>query len=337
MAKRRNWRDEEGAAIVMVAGAMLVIMGMAALVIDLGNGWRTRRALIPATDAGALAAAQAYVTGENGCGGIHETYVLDNEAAAFDITCDQPGDPDADHGRVTVTASHNVETWFASAIGLGDFEVQSTSTAAWAPAGGVYGLRPIGLCLAGSSQLQDLVDNPPDVPTDITIMYDKDQPDACGDDTFVPGNWGSIDFTGIGNNFKDWVEFGYDGLVGFEYHDVSACDDDHCYIGDTGNLPGAKNELDGLVGGDYFTLPVFNYVNDLPGNNAEFHIAAILRVRLMSYKLTGQPSTHFFTFRVKPGLVVGPCCAGGGGGGSAGNKVIAICGVDPGQFEACEP
>ncbi len=334
MATRRNWRDDEGAAIVMVAASMVVIMGMAALVIDLGNGWRTRRALIPATDAAALAAAQAYVDGETGCN-LAPDYLTFNEGAAILISCDKV-DIDTDRGRVTVTASHPVETWFASAIGLGDYDVQSVSTAAWAPPGAVYGLRPIGLCLAGSSALQNFINNPPPTAQDLTIYYNKDQPDACGDDTFVPGNWGSIDFTGVGNNFKDWVEFGYDGLVGFEYHTVTDCDDDHCYIGDTGALPGAKNELDDLRDSQqYFTLPVFNYVNDLPGNNAKFHIAAILRVRLMSYKLTGKPSTHFFKLRVKPGLVDGPCCAGGGGGGNAGNKVIAICEVGNGDFSAC--
>lgn len=336
MTIRRRIGRDDGAALVMVAAATLVIMGMAALVIDLGNGWRTRRALIPATDAAALAAAQAYVDGETGCS-IAPDYLTYNEVAATLISCDKH-DIDADRGRVTVTASHPVETWFASAIGFGDYNVQSVSTAAWAPPSAVYGLRPIGLCLEGSSQLQNLIANPPATETDITILYNKDQPDACGNE--AEGNWGVIDFDGGSNSLddiKEWVELGYDGPVRFENHVVSDCLDEHCYEGTPGYPSGAGKELQDLEDSDqYFMLPVFNYVNDLAGANAEFHIAAIIRVRLMRHKITGKESTRFFDLRVKPGLVSGECCSGSGSG-SGGNKVIAICGVDPGDFEACEP
>ena len=52
----QRWRaSDTGAATALVAASMIIFMGAAALTVDLGNGWRTRRALIPATDAGALA------------------------------------------------------------------------------------------------------------------------------------------------------------------------------------------------------------------------------------------------------------------------------------------
>jgi hypothetical protein len=236
---------------------------------------------------------------------------------------------------VTVTASHPVETWFASAIGLGDYDVQSVSTAAWAPPDAAYGLRPIGLCLAGSEQLESYVANP--FEGTITITYNKDQPDDCGNE--AEGNWGVIDFNGTPNSLnevKEWVELGYDGPVSFENHEVTDCFDSHCYEGNSGYPSGAGNELQDLQdSGQYFTLPVFNYVDDTPGNPL-FHVAALIRVRLIEHKITGAESTRFFKFYAKPGLVGGTCC-GGSGSGSGGNKVIAICGVDPGQFEACEP
>ena len=47
-----------------------------------------------------------------------------------------------------------------------------------------------------------------------TITYGKSAPDDCGAN--VPGNWGVLDFDGganSSNDTKDWIEFGYPGLV----------------------------------------------------------------------------------------------------------------------------
>ncbi len=68
-------RDDDGVTLPLVAIMLVVITGMAALTIDLGNGWRIRRALIPATDSAALAAAQDYAQGINGCDTTDDTKV----------------------------------------------------------------------------------------------------------------------------------------------------------------------------------------------------------------------------------------------------------------------
>ncbi len=40
------------------------------------------------------------------------------------------------------------------------------------------------------------------------------QPDICNNGTNVPGNWGLLDFDGVGgNDTKEWVENGYPGEV----------------------------------------------------------------------------------------------------------------------------
>ena len=169
----------------MVALSMIVIMGAAALTIDLGNGWRTRRALIPATDAGALAAAQDFAdftNPQNGCtNGTAQSFVVQNEANVdTPISCTPFIYPSGDQGRVTVTATHNVSTWFigvASGGTQGDYTVTSTSTAVWGPPATVTGLRPIGLCIDGSADLENIILNPPTSETVITINYSKDQPD----------------------------------------------------------------------------------------------------------------------------------------------------------------
>ncbi len=334
---RTSRSSERGVTLPFIALSMVAIMGFASLAIDLGNGWRTRRALISATDASALAAAQDYVNGIDGCATSAGTYLVNNEATAQLVSC-EIAFFNADQGRVTVTATQNVDTWFAGVIGRGDFDAPSVTTAVWGPPTSVTGLRPIGLCIEGSTALQDVINNPPATDTLIRIDYDKDQPDACGGAS-VPGNWGTIDFDGganSNNDTKDWVANGYPGEVFFGNHVVTACGGEaHCYPGDTGALAGLQSDLNGLRNsGIYFTLPVFNFVEG-NGSNAEFHLMGVVRVRLISFQVNGNPNNRYFELLVKPGLITGTCC--GGGGEPSGNKVIAICGVDPNEFGACAP
>ena len=329
--------DDRGFSIAFVAINLVVLLGMAALVIDLGNGWRTRRALIPATDAAALAAAQDYVNGDDGCALSAGTYLTNNEANAGLVSC-TPFLYNADQGRVSVTGTHNVDTWFAPVIGLGDYPVDSVSTAVWGPPATVTCLRPIGLCIEGSAALASVINNPPASETLIRIDYSKDQPDACGGAS-IPGNWGTVDFDGGANSnadTKDWVLNGYPGEVSFANHPVTSCaGEPHCYEGDTGALAGIGNELNQLQSsGIYFTLPVFNFIEN-PGANASMHLMGVVRVRLIDFRVNGPQHNRYFDLLVKPGLITGTCC--GGGSGAAGNKVIALCGVDPNEFGACAP
>ncbi len=323
---------ERGITLPLVAIAIVVLMGAASLALDIGNGWLTRRDLIIATDSAALAAAQEYASGDlatfEDCSSIASTYMTKNGgAASFSCT---PYD-----GFVTVTATDDVQTWFASVIGRGDYTVNSTTSAAWGPPEAVTGLRPIGLCYEGSAALQAIVNSPPAPGTSVmlTIDYDKDQPNACGAGA-TPGNWGVLDFDGGGNTFKDLILYGYEGEVYVSDHAVSSCSSEaHCYGPDPGALAGVQGELNTLQSsGIFFTLPVFNFVEG-NGKNARYHLMGVLRVRLVSYKVNGNPNGRYFEFEVEPGLITGTI--GGSGSGANNNSVIAICGVDPGDVSAC--
>ena len=59
------------------------------LAIDSGNGWQIRRSLITATDAAALAAAETYAEGGNGCSGVPSTFVSANVSAASVTSCNR--------------------------------------------------------------------------------------------------------------------------------------------------------------------------------------------------------------------------------------------------------
>lgn len=333
----RNRRtDDEGAVLAMVAITMIVFIAAAALTIDLGNGWRIRRALIPATDAAALAVAQDFVNGINGCAaGTAQTYVLLNEPNAdIPITCDPA--PNGVQGRVSVTATRNVQTWFATAFGAGDFTASSTSTAAYGPPAAVTGLRPIGLCLDSDPTLTNAVTNPPAIETPVTITY---APPTAGCGSSTPRNWGIIDFAEANSGqstISRWIRDGYPQPVSFNFDSVTSCPngEPHCYDGFRSSLNDYSAALSTLKSsGRYFTVPVFDYVEGHHWHR-EFHIVGIVRVRLIDFDVTNPDWTkRNLELGVLPGLITGTCC--GNGSGASGNRVITICGVDPGAYAAC--
>ena len=186
---------DSGITMPTVAIAMIALLGAVALVVDLGNGWWTRRSLIQTSDSAALAAAQDFVNGDDAdaCAITAPAFVAFNEPAATMTACNDFLYAGGQQGRVTVSADHNVETWFAGVVGVGDYTVSSTTTAVWGPPATVTGLRPIGLCLDTHVDLQDFINNPPSSPVDFTTTYGKEQPNACGG--HIPGDWGLIDFS----------------------------------------------------------------------------------------------------------------------------------------------
>ena len=273
----------------------------------------------------------------------------------------------ASQGRVIVTASDNVDTWFAPVIGKGDYTVSSTSTAQWGPPSAVSGLRPLGLCAFGDATLEGLVTNPKafgSTPVTLHISYDKDQAKDCG--TNVPGNWGMINFDGKSGNTSAQstiIKDGFPGLVNIgndQTGSSKSCPSSeiHCYPGDTGALAGLDAAFTTLkTSGIWFTIPVFDFAVG-NGANAKFHLMGVLRVQLVDFDTNGSQSGSsssssskssgkkdddddddddddgpFFEFKVQPGLITGTCC--GPASGTGNNRVLALCAVDPKSSGSC--
>lgn len=325
--------DERGASLALVALSLVWILGMASLVVDVGGGWLTRQTLIPATDAAALAAAQDLVDQPWDTQGACVTaggYVTGNAPAAAMIGCEIT--PFAGGGgRVTVTASEGLDTTFVD-LGEESRSVESVSSAAWGPPATASGLRPLAFCYDGSTDLRQLIDNPPSSPTWVNVDFAKDDPAACGVGPYV-GNFATLDFeggTGI-HEIRDWMRDGYPGQVGFEGPTTTDCGGGvTCYerpyalLDLTWQLSALRNS------GRYASFPIFDYAND-----DELHVVGLLRARLYAFDLGGSPQDWSVELKVEPGLITGTCC--GPPGVLSGNQVIAICGVDPGAYLACSP
>jgi Flp pilus assembly protein TadG len=313
---RVSARDERGAVAVVVAILLVVLFGFAAFALDTGNAWQSRRHLITATDAAALAAAREFALGQNGCAGTDDAMVGANFAGSSVEAC--TASTTSGPGYVTVRASHDVEWNFARIFGLTSGTIHSSTTAAWSNPLGLKGLRPLGLC-ANVPELADWLASGPTGPSGtVRIMYTKDHPDDCGGT--APGNWGVQDFNG-GNNSnnetRDWLENGYPDLV----------KKGSWIPGNTGSFSNSlSSELSMLVSsGQSFTLPVFSSVTG-NGSNASFHIVEFVGVKLVGYQATGREDERYIDLQFQLIVAQGECCDRGGD--NTGVSIVHICSVD---------
>jgi Flp pilus assembly protein TadG len=309
-------RDESGAIAVIVGICAVMIFAFASYAIDAGHVWASRRQLVTATDASALASAKAYSEGTAGCATAAAASLADNDSDATVTNC-VPTVKSSSSGYVTVRAKTSVDYTFAQIFGTSSQDISAATTAQWGIPKAVAGLRPFGLCIDANQQLKDWLAHPVGTSGVVRVTYGKDQPTSCG---AAPGNWGVVDFDGGSNANSDtmnWTENGYPGTVSV----------DDTLSGDTGAISTAlKDGLSYLKSsGETFALPVFDTITN-PGSNAQMHIVAFVLVKLVDYQVTGAQAGRYFDVMFTNSIVSGPCCATDGV--DTGVRAIRICDVN---------
>ncbi len=130
---RRN--DQRGQSLVLVVISLTVLLGMAALVLDLGLGWYAKRQLQASVDSAALAGAQELPSSANAIARAHE-YMLKNPTRGVDgvqdttITkCIASAPGCAPVNAVQVSARANADTAFARVFGINSMTIGAKATA----------------------------------------------------------------------------------------------------------------------------------------------------------------------------------------------------------------
>ncbi len=349
LAAGRRAVDERGATMVLTVLALAGMMGMAAIVLDIGNARRNRQGLVPGTDAAALAAAQFYVDtpGATNCTAIATTYLTANEPSATLTSCSAPVNVGPDRFAVTVSGQADSQTWFGSVIGSGgDISLDATSSALWGRPDQISGLRGIGFCIdspndwaAGPPTLADIIYSPTPG-ADVRIEIPGDNPlGHCGP---FPFHWGLIDFDLGSTSFSDygdWIRDGYQNPISMRDHSTSNCVFHPCTPGnavppptDSGfwTIQAAMSDL--RSSGEYAAFPVYNY-SETVGIGPEFHLVGIVRARVFSFDVSTGHTPPQITLMVRPGVVGGTCCDGPAAW--SGNRVVALCGVDDTGLSGC--
>src|SRR5712691_4393980 len=126
--RMRVWPGESGQAAVLSVVWMVVVLGLAGLVIDVGSWFRAQRSLQAQADASALAGAQDLPTDTSGAGGLAQTYATKNgfnlPASGITISGDiVPND------SITVKVNDDSPTFFSKLFGLQTVPVRATATA----------------------------------------------------------------------------------------------------------------------------------------------------------------------------------------------------------------
>jgi hypothetical protein len=162
--RRVRMRDEQGATLAIVAFSLLVLLGTAAVVVDLGYLLVARRQIVQAVDSAAHAAALSCGLGygQGDADATSVTYAVANAPGAqladgypyYEPSCE------ASFGRVTVEFTSTEPHFFSQILGAGPTgEVGWRATGLWGAAAGGAGIMPFML---SSGQLTNCEIPPPD-------------------------------------------------------------------------------------------------------------------------------------------------------------------------------
>jgi hypothetical protein len=297
MSVRRN---ERGQAIVLMTLSLLVIMGMAILVLDVGNWYHTKRRLQGTADAAALAGAQKLPGDQSGAKTMALDYANKNggDVLAEDITV---GTSVFANDTISVRARKTDPGFFSSVIGIADADIAARAKVRVGPPQKARYVAPMVVFCDHPLIHNCAGDSEPDFgPGNLTTM-DYDPMGA-------PGAYGMLNLGGGSNpgasEEADWILHGFDKYLP---------------TGDYRSDPGAKfsssNIQDALQArmGTVLLFPVFR-VLDGTGQNAVYEIIGWIGFHLNSFEVHGNNAVlhGYFTEFIAQGILA---TSGGGGSG----------------------
>lgn len=139
-------QDQSGGVLILVAILLVVLMGMAALTVDVGGLYLGRRQAVNAADASALAAALG--NNENKSEEAAREYAEINNDVNFEgiaFTYFGSGQSEKDTMIITVLVSKEVEFHFAPILGFNNSEVLAMASVQQGPGNGLVPFGKMGV------------------------------------------------------------------------------------------------------------------------------------------------------------------------------------------------
>jgi len=301
-------KSESGQAFVLMALSLVVIMGMAALVVDVGNWYHTKRRLQATADAAALAGAQLLPTDSGGAQAMALSYANKNggDVAGADIAVTSTAVAD---DTIGVRARKTDAGVFGSVLGIASADISARAKARVGPPLKARYVAPMVVFCDHPLIHNCNGDSTPDFGSDTTMDYDP---------MGAPGAFGMLNLDG-GNGTPgssdeaNWILHGFNKYLG---------------LGDYRSDPGAKfsssNIQDALEArkGTVLLFPVYKQL-DGQGQNAAYEIIGWIGFHLTSYVVHGNNSTlsGYFTEFIAQGILSQD---GGDGGPSSSFGVKSI-------------
>jgi hypothetical protein len=282
-----NARNQRGQATVLSLIFLTVLLGMAALVLDVGSWYRADRATQSTADAAALAGAQALPDDTATASSLASGYASKNGGGLDSVNFSSSYGP---NDTIKVTIKKPATGIFTKLFGVSSVTVGSKATARTALIQSAKYVAPI------------VVKN-----THPKLLGNADCP-CFGDDnvTTIPlgqnGAPGAFDLLNLdgsrggtnGSILADWMLKGYDGYlnVGGYYSDTGAKWDDSAL----------HDALDQRIG-TTLLFPVYDNIVGT-GANGSYHVIGWVGFHLLSYDARGSSGsiTGYFTEVIWDGL-----------------------------------
>jgi Flp pilus assembly protein TadG len=280
-----NVKRENGQAMVMTVLFLAALLGMAALVLDVGSWFREKRQLQLTADSAVLAGAQALPGSPSTAASLAFQYAQSNgrplSANDLSITSDLSA-----NDTITANARTDAPGFFSKLFGIETVKVGATATARAALAAEALYVAPMVV-----NKLHPLLSGSgcPCFTQQTTLDFGKDG---------APGSFGMLNLAG-GNGTPgtsdeaDWILHGFDKYLPLGTYRS----DPGAKFASGGNIQDALQDRIGTV----LLFPVFDTLSG-SGQNAEYNIIGWVGFYLDGYDVHGNIATltgHFTRYIAK--------------------------------------
>jgi hypothetical protein len=256
-----------GQAYVLTIVFLVVLLGMAAAVLDVGSWYRAHRSLQATVDAAALAGAQKLPESPGEATSLANEYAAKNGGGSMTVTTSTKVFPS---DSITVEGTRPAPGFFAKVFGVDSITVRARATARTGYPSQVKYVVPI-VVDEKHEKLQCGANNP--CPGQTELVYQHLKANGSPDGS---GNFGFINLTGEGgtgtSDLEKWITEGFDKYLGLDDYDAR-----------TGNPFSSSHigeVLDARIG-DILLFPVYRKLTGT-GTNAKYEI-----IGWVGFKLTG--------------------------------------------------
>ncbi len=307
-------KDERGQAIVLSVLALVALLGMSALVLDVGNWFRTKRRLQATADAAVLAGAQQLPNNASAAQAMALDYANKNggDVKAADITVTSTF---TTNDTISVKAGKTEDGVFSKVMGIDNANIDASAKARVdAPLQAKYVAPMVVYCDHPLIKNCTGTGNP-HFNADTELPFDKDA-------TGAPGAFGMLN---LGKNNggsgtpgtseeAEWILHGFDKFLPLGEYDS----DPGAKFSSGGNVQQALEDRLNTV----LLFPVFKTL-DGNGQNAKYEIIGWIGFYLTGYDIHGNEATlkGHFTEYIAQGIL---SSTGPGPSGSAGFGVKSI-------------
>ncbi|MEV7638229.1 pilus assembly protein TadG-related protein [Pseudarthrobacter enclensis] len=278
--------SERGAATIIVAVALVALLGFAALAVDVGAMYAEKAQLQNGADSTALAVANQCAKGSCGdtaaTGNLFANSNANDGASGATVTFPDSTTVRAEtRARAAGSTTDGFGLFFARVLGFDSTQIQATAEASWGAVSGATSFPwTISDCVfkknLTASQLAEfnstLAFTGDPIPNHLTLRYDENAPPYPGcaaQNGYAPGGFGWLD---AGTDCKATIDAGT-AVVGSK-PGIS--------------LPNVCSTMPSTIKGTTVLVPVFSSAVSLNnGNNTKYTIVGFLAFKVTGYKFSG--------------------------------------------------